>query len=49
VTSAGAVVVHTDYRFWDSRPWLVPVLRLLTRTRFATFTAAQHIVVGRKT
>jgi 2-polyprenyl-3-methyl-5-hydroxy-6-metoxy-1,4-benzoquinol methylase len=48
VTSAGAEVVHTDYRFWDSRPWLVPVLRLMTRTRFATFTAAQHIVVGRK-
>lgn len=48
VKSAGLDVVETEFRFWDSRPWLLPFLRRLTRTRFATFTAAQHIVVGRK-
>jgi len=48
MTSAGLKVVETDFRFWDSRRWLVPILRLLTHTRLATFTSAQHIVVGRK-
>lgn len=48
VRSAGLEIVETDFRFWDSRRWLVPILRLLTRTSLATFTSAQHIVVGRK-
>ena len=47
VRAAGAEVVETHFRFWDDRWWLVPILRLLTRTRFSTFTSAQHIVIGR--
>ena len=48
MTSAGVQVVRTEFRYWDGRTWLLPLLRLATRTRFATFVAAQHIVVGRK-
>lgn len=48
VRSAGLEVVSTEFRFWDSRRWLVPVLQLLTRTSLATFTSAQHIIIGRK-
>jgi 2-polyprenyl-3-methyl-5-hydroxy-6-metoxy-1,4-benzoquinol methylase len=49
LVAAGIEVIETEFRFWDSRRWLVPTLRFMTRTRFATFAAAQHIVVGRKT
>lgn len=46
--SAGLQIEVTDFRYWNDRMWVLPVLERLSTTRLATFTAAQYIVTGRR-